>query len=180
MTDVEVEIEDVIPSGQHPEEKSVGSNRHRVQHAVVAFYVIAGITVGVSMALTGSANPVDFFIPPDPPGASEAIRWAGATQGLRLIVENACEDFWTPYFDRSLLEWNESEALILTSRRVAHDFDCSPVTGRLKVCNGNYGNTDWLGINIALVDRSQDVKRVSTSKLNDFHLKNDDDMRYIM
>lgn len=134
---------------------------------------------GLSVAFTGNPDPRDFFAPVDPPGASEAIRW-DALAGLYLTVENACDESWTPFFDQSLLDWNETEALILTSQRVAHDVECNPTSGRLKVCNGDYGNTDWRGINNAVISVSTGYVVYSTSRLNDYHAKSDDDRLYTM
>jgi hypothetical protein len=99
-----------------------------------AVLLVASIT-GMSIALTGDPNPANYFLPVDPPGATESIRW-DATAGLYLTVENACDESWTPLFDQSILEWNTTEALILRTRKVAYDSECSPSQGRLKVCNG--------------------------------------------
>lgn len=95
-------------------------------------------------------------------------------------MENACDDSWTPFFEQSFADWNETEALILSSRRVSYDATCEPSQGRLKVCNGDYGNTDWRGINSAIISVSTDYLVYSISKLNDFHLKTDDDKLYTM
>ena len=101
---------------------------------------IGGAVAGLSVALTGDPNPANYFIPIDPPGEKEAVRW-DADAGLYLTVENACDDSWASYFDASILEWNKTEALILKTQRVPYDEKCSPRRGRLKVCNGNYGLT---------------------------------------
>lgn len=144
------------------------------------FVVLIGAAVaGLSVALTGDPNPANYFIPIDPPGAKEAVRW-NANAGLYLTIENACDDSWTPFFDQSLLDWNVSESLILSSQRVPYDADCNPSRGRLKVCNGNYGNTDWRGLNTAVVSVSTGFVVYSVSKLNDFHLETDDDKLYTM
>jgi hypothetical protein len=129
--------------------------------------------------LTHLQQPRDYFVPIDPPGKTEAIRW-NAYAGLYLTVENACDDSWTPFFEQSFSDWNETEALILSSRRVPYDADCEPSEGRLKVCNGDYGKTDWRGINNAVISVSTGYVVYSVSKLNDFHLKTDDDKLYTM
>lgn len=141
--------------------------------------LIGGAVAGLSIVLTGDPNPANYFVPIDPPGKQEAVRW-DADAGLYLTVENACDDSWTPYFDQSLLEWNKTEALILTSQRVPYDEKCSPSRGRLKVCNGNYGNTDWKGLNTNVMNAATGLVVYSVSKLNDFHLQSDADKAYTM
>ena len=141
--------------------------------------LVGGAVAGLSVALTGDPNPANYFVPIDPPGLKEAVRW-DATAGLYLTLENACDDSWTPFFDQSLLHWNETNSLILRSERVPYDKNCDPSRGRLKVCNGDYGNTDWRGINTAVISASTGFVEYSVSKLNDYHLKTDDDKAYTM
>lgn len=146
---------------------------------VLGILLVVGSVAGLSVAFTGSPNPADYFIPIDPPGAKEAVRW-DANSGLYLTVENACDDSWTPYFDRSIADWNKTEALILRTQRVQYDAKCEPSRGRLKVCNGDYGNTPWRGINTAVKNAATGYVIYSVSKLNDYHLKTDDDKAYTM
>ena len=102
-----------------------------------------------------------------------------ATSGLYLMVENACDDAWYPIVEQTIVDWNESDAVTLQTTRVEYEYDCEPRNGRLKVCNGDYGETDWHGINIALIDKTRKVIVHSVSKLNDRFNKNDDAKRYI-
>lgn len=148
---------------------------------IVASLVSIGATIaGLSVAFTGSPNPANYFIPVDPPGAKEALRW-DAMAGLHLTVENACDESWTPFFDRSIQDWNKTEALILKTQRVSHESStCEPSRGRLKVCNGDYGLTEWKGLNTAVMSAATGYVVYSVSKLNDFHLKTDDDKAYTM
>ena len=135
---------------------------------VMTIIVGIGVTVGASLIFTNSANPLDYWIPVDPPGTKEATRW-DAMEGLFLQVEIATDDVWAPIAEQSIIDWNQSEAVILTTRRVPHDPDCTPVNGRLKVCNDDYGDTPWHGINILLVDKNTNMTIHSISKLNDRH-----------
>ena len=147
---------------------------------LVFFAILLGAAAaGLSIAFTGDPNPANYFVPVDPPGATEAVRW-DATSGLYLTVENACDETWTPYFEQSILEWNETEALILKSERVLYDSECNPSRGRLKVCNGDYGLTEWKGLNTAVVSATTGTVVYSVSQLNDYHLQTDDDRAYTM
>jgi hypothetical protein len=130
--------------------------------------MVVGASIGVSLIMTNDPNPLNYFIPVDPPGASEATRW-DATRGLFLTVEIATDDLWVPFVEQSVLDWNQSQGVILNSIRVPHDPTCSPSSGRLKVCNDDYGETPWHGINIILLDQLSNTTIHSVSKLNDRH-----------
>uniref|UniRef100_A0A7S3P7H1 Uncharacterized protein n=1 Tax=Amphora coffeiformis TaxID=265554 RepID=A0A7S3P7H1_9STRA len=147
----------------------------------MGFFVLlaGGAVAGLSIAFTGDPNPANYFVPVDPPGAKEAVRW-DASAGLYLTVENACDETWAPFFDQSIQEWNETEALILKSEKVRYDSECNPSRGRLKVCNGDYGPTEWKGLNTAVVSATTGTVVYSVSTLNDYHLHTDDDKAYTM
>jgi hypothetical protein len=44
----------------------------------------------------------------------------------------------------------------------------------------SYGETDWKGLNTAIMNAATGLVIYSTSLLNDFHLKTDDDRVYTM
>jgi hypothetical protein len=60
--------------------------RCRIFPIVFFGVLIIGAVCGLSLVFTNSANPLEFFVPVDPPGATEAFRW-DATAGLQLMVE---------------------------------------------------------------------------------------------
>jgi hypothetical protein len=47
--------------------------------------LIIGAVSGLSLVFTGSSNPLDYFVPVDPPGLSESYRW-DAVAGLERLV----------------------------------------------------------------------------------------------
>jgi hypothetical protein len=69
--------------------------------------------------------------------------------GLELTLINALDQEWYPYFNRAVQQWDSGTPDSLTLSTVTSDPDseCSPVSGFMKVCNGNYGKTGWEGIN---------------------------------
>jgi hypothetical protein len=148
-----------------------------ITRTIFGVLFVTGLAVGLSYIWTGSPNPADYFVPVDPPGLTEAIRW-DAESGLDLLVENACDDTWTASFDRTIVDWEQTDALSLTTQKVPHDPDCSARFGALKACNGDYGKTNWRGINTSVL--RNDLIAYSTSKLNDFHLKTADEKLYTM
>lgn len=59
---------------------------------IVFFSVLAiGAVSGLSLVFTGSSNPLDYFVPVDPPGEKDAFRW-DFTAGLELMVEVRLHD----------------------------------------------------------------------------------------
>ena len=70
------------------------------------------------------------------------------------------------------------DPLALSIQRVAVDPECTPTDGRIKVCNGDYGKTDWRGINVALINGEYMVN--SVAMLNDYWLYDDDQKQYTM
>lgn len=135
------------------------------------------------LALTGAPSPHLIFVQEDPPGLEETNRWTTNRQrGLELFVMNSCEDRWTPIFDEYIAAWDSGtpDALTLTTRKFPHDPECSESPGRAKVCNGNYGETNWRGLNTVFI-RNGFVQH-SVAKLNDFHLdrESENQKRYTM
>ena len=99
----------------------------------------------------------------------------GGKGGLTLTVVNALEDKWQVYFTLAMNDWDlgSPDALTLSSEKAsAPDGQCTPITGKLKVCNGNYGQTNWRGINNGVVDGNGYLV-ASTSKMNDYYLQYD-------
>lgn len=78
----------------------------------------------------------------------EANKWDDACCGLELTIINALDDVWYTYFDIAVSEWENGtpDALTLTTQQATQpDSECSAETGVMKVCNGDYGETDWKG-----------------------------------
>lgn len=91
--------------------------------------------------------------------------------GLTLQVMNALDDDWQEIFALAVSDWDsgEPDVLTLSTTRVALDSRCLPVSGVLKVCNGNYGATNWKGISQQLISDGFIVS--SVSKMNEYYLE---------
>ena len=147
--------------------------------------LLGGALAGFSLVFRGSANPFDIFKPVTLPDVDDTTRWeTGGFNGLNLVLENALEDKWTPYFTEYVSQWDHGspDALTLSTTRVSVDSSCQPSFGVLKVCNGNYGNTDWNGINLSVFQQSNGYIIHSVSKMNDYFLDgmSDNDKSYTM
>lgn len=123
------------------------------------------------VTLTGDQGPQAIFVQEDPPGLEETNRWTAAYgNGLDVFVMNSCEDRYIPIFDEYIEAWDNGtpDALTLTSRKFPHDPECAEHSGRVNVCNGDYGNTAWRGVNTAFLQGG--IVKHSVAKLNDYHL----------
>lgn len=102
--------------------------------------------------------------------------------GLDMTMINALDAEWHKYFDDAVANWDngQPDSLTLSSIQTAPDSKCSPVQGMIKVCNGNYGNTAWKGINEIMVKRNTIIS--SIAKINDYYSNEytDGERRYLM
>lgn len=101
----------------------------------------------------------------------EEIHWPHyhSKNGLRLELASALDDHWQADLEVSVDKWNAFGAIDLTIVNVARETDegCEPVWGKVKICNLNYGETNWRGL-IEVFFRSGNV--VATSlRVNDFY-----------
>lgn len=90
--------------------------------------------------------------------------------GLELTLVNALSADWHPFFNQAYSDWEESTVLKLSLDVRDYDLKCKPEKEILKVCNADYGETEWVGINEIVVDE-KDLIIMSTAKMNDFHLQ---------
>lgn len=103
--------------------------------------------------------------------------WQGTDgfSGLTLTLQNALDSTWQTEFAAAVGDWQESEALTLTTVQVDVDNTCVKVEGAMKVCNGNYGATGWVGINeVEMGYMNQNGPPVilsSVAKMNEYYLQ---------
>jgi len=114
----------------------------------------------------------------DIPGSNTTISWKSSLikpndGGLHLTILNALDDTWQDAFAVAVSDWQESDALQLTIKRVEVDHTCKRVEGVMVVCNANFGDKGWVGINEN--DLINGVIVSSVSKMNEFYLNNADD-----
>ena len=168
---------------------SRGRNRwtmRRILSMLIPVVLILAAVVGLIFAFSGSSGVPTFASPPtfndqDPfygGNATEANRWDSNGRGLSLEVLNALDDSWNNNFAIAIDQWDNGnpDALTLSVTRVTVDNACSAVTGKLKVCNGDYGETKWRGINQVILSNGFIIS--SVAKLNEFYLATaDEDQR---
>jgi hypothetical protein len=103
--------------------------------------------------------------------------WEGTNgfNGLTLTLQNALDSTWQEEFAAAVGDWQKSEALTLTTIEVSVDNTCVKVDGVMKVCNGNYGATGWVGVNeveMGYMNKSDPgVILSSVAKMNEYYLE---------
>jgi len=108
-------------------------------------------------------------------GSNETIMWKSSfiqpnNGGLNLKLVNVLDDTWQNEFKLAVADWNESPALTLKTERRDVDHLCTRVDGVMIVCNGNFGDTGWVGINENSIQRNAIIS--SVSKMNEYYLRN--------
>jgi len=105
----------------------------------------------------------------------EVPKWDnGGTGGLDVVLQNALQDEWQVVFELAVADWDfgNPDAVSITKERVPYEKDCKPESGKVKVCNGDYGETKWRGINSAVVSGAGFITS-SAAKMNEFYLEFD-------
>ena len=110
-------------------------------------------------------------------GVNTPWRTNNGFSGLELRVLNNLDEGWQGIFDSVMAKWDngDPDAVNFIVERV-NDPNCRTVMGAMIVCNGNYGRTDWRGIN-EFTTRNGYIQS-SIAKLNDYFLaRAPDDLR---
>lgn len=91
-------------------------------------------------------------------------------EGLKLKIVNALSTDWHSYFDKAIADWENGSPDVLTLQTsiVSPDPDCTPESDIMKVCNKDYGETGWKGINEILTQGKTIV--ASVAKMNENYL----------
>ena len=108
-------------------------------------------------------------------GASHAwgnYHWARTANPFTLKVIDSTTASWDDNLDVAISDWNSSSVMNLTEE-VGSDASntrkrCPAVSGKIRVCNANYGNNGWLGI--AQIWASGSHITQGTAKMNDTYL----------
>ena len=147
---------------------------------------LAGLGVFLGVHFTSARTPKQFiqhpgnFIPQgwfgdspfDSTTPANASRWVGFTSGrggLQLDIINALDSDWYPYFNLAVSQWDNGTPDCLTLTTSISTPGCRSVEGKLLVCNDDFGDTQWNGINeVVLVN---DLITESVAKMNEYYLK---------
>jgi len=150
---------------------------------IAPIVVILGASVGLLYA-TGNgdliSDTLDNLIPAldnsdlyDPSSGKNAPHWPENGNGLRVTIINALSNDWQTTFSLATADWmfGDPDAIEITEERGTPDPKCEAPDGKVIVCNGNYGDTKYRGINEGILNpRGQMVS--SSARMNEYYLLN--------
>mmetsp|Transcript_9841 Transcript_9841/g.14973 ORF Transcript_9841/g.14973 Transcript_9841/m.14973 type:complete len:289 (-) Transcript_9841:120-986(-) len=98
--------------------------------------------------------------------------------GLQLTLVNSLSDDWQEEFEVAVADWSMSDALTLdvvvepVDDAWDNDKKCKRQDDKMVVCNGNFGDTGWVGINENEVLGGRIIS--SVAKMNEYYLNKAD------
>jgi hypothetical protein len=92
--------------------------------------------------------------------------WARTSNPFTLKLGDNVSSTWDPYLAEASTDWSASSVLDTTIvAGGTRPKNCRPTSGRIEVCNANYGNNGWLGLAQIWVSGSHITQAIA--KLND-------------
>jgi len=117
---------------------------------------------------------------PVPELPDRPMGWNNKGNGLELEILNACNDEYQPFVETAVANWDNGypiDSLTLYITRIPYENECKSVTGKLKICNGDYGDTRWRGLNEVLLSPRWNTIVSSTALLNEYYLNYESDFQ---
>ena len=158
----------------------------KVAQYAVPFFVLIGASVGLIFAtgngsiitdtLSGIIPTFDNSEMNDPfSGKSQTPHWPPDGKGLKVTIINALSDEWQTTFSLASADWDfgDPDAVNIFEEAGTYDPDCEAPDGKVIVCNGDYGDTKWRGINEAMLDAQGNIIS-SSARMNEYYLLNMD------
>jgi hypothetical protein len=128
----------------------------------------------VSDALGGLIPALDNSELKDPYSGTDGVpKWAADGNGLYVTIVSALTDDWQLSFDLAIADWasGSPNAVDITVESAPHDLACETEDGKVKVCNGDYGDVKWRGVSEAVLDSSNEIVS-NVVKMNEYYLLN--------
>ena len=72
--------------------------------------------------------------------------WARTSNPFTIRVIDANTSTWDSHLDAAISDWDASTVLNVVEEPGAEDKRCRAVSGKVKSCNGKYGQNGWLGV----------------------------------
>jgi len=111
----------------------------------------------------------------DPYSDGDAPHWPQDGKGLKATIINGLSDEWQTSFELAIADWNygQPDAVDLFEETGTYTPNCEAPDGKIIVCNGDYGETKWRGINEAITDKRGEIVS-TTARMNDYYLSSMD------
>ena len=149
-------------------------------HYVIPLCIILGASVGLLFA-TGNGNIITNVIDDvidkfenseimDPFVGAKAPHWPRTGNGLEATVINALTPDWQITFDLATVDWSTGnpQAVEIIAIDGDPDPDCEAPEGTIIVCNGDYGDSKWRGVNLADTIGNEIVS--TSAQMNEYYL----------
>eukprot|EP00546_Thalassionema_frauenfeldii_P003504 CAMPEP_0178932568 /NCGR_PEP_ID=MMETSP0786-20121207/22705_1 /TAXON_ID=186022 /ORGANISM="Thalassionema frauenfeldii, Strain CCMP 1798" /LENGTH=1138 /DNA_ID=CAMNT_0020609905 /DNA_START=314 /DNA_END=3727 /DNA_ORIENTATION=+ len=171
-----------IPEPENARAKKKCDGKRVLAFLIPAIVIVAAIVGLVVYFNGGGASSIAYGGPYIKPEEEEdlfaglgATRWNIIGSGLHLDVHNALSDDWQSMFGIAIEEWQSGtpDALRLKVVKTAYDPECKERIGVLKVCNADYGETKWRGLNQVILRDNFIIS--SVARLNEYYLRNAND-----
>jgi hypothetical protein len=91
--------------------------------------------------------------------------WARTTSTFAVQLDNNTSSAWGTYLGTASTDWSKSSVLDTYIRPSVNTKQCSATSGRVEVCNANYGRNGWLGLASVWTSGGHIVQ--GTAKMND-------------
>ena len=72
--------------------------------------------------------------------------WARTSNPFTISVIDANSATWDSHLDAAISDWSGSSVLNVVEEQGSEDKRCRAVSGKVKSCNGKYGQNGWLGV----------------------------------
>jgi hypothetical protein len=149
-------------------------SRARLVVAFVVWLAFAAVLALYAFASTASAN-----------HSWSTYHWGRTGSSFTLQLDDNVSSVWDPYLraassstepddgvvdpedDYKYNDWSDSSVLDTTIAPSTNTKQCSPTSGRVEVCNANYGDTGWSGLASIWASGGHIVQ--GTTKLNDYY-----------
>jgi hypothetical protein len=120
-------------------------------------------------ALAGLATVASLLVPVAAASHSWGnYHWARTSNPFALALGDNVSGSWDQLLARASSDWSRSNVLDTVVVSGQARGKCRPTTGRVEVCNGNYGFNGWLGLAQIWLNGSHIVQGVT--KMNDSYL----------
>ena len=103
-------------------------------------------------------------------GSDYLYLWNTNGAPLTLPVKNALSDHWQPFFEKSIADWSINGTVAFTISNVPDEPECKAEDGFVKICNADYGETNWRGIAKLLVRNGYLTS--ASIRMNDIYVVN--------
>ena len=95
----------------------------------------------------------------------------GSKVSLEVVNNLQRNSVWNGYLETAFRNWDVGtpDTMKLALSNINDDTDCEASPFKIKVCNGNYGDLPWKGVNYIFIQQDGTIL-ASTMRLNDYYL----------